>query len=70
MYDIYGATVVNAQKMEQTGMPNRIQISESFYDHLRDRYPDQYTFEEVRIDNKIHYFLKGYLIVFPYSNSI
>ncbi len=45
MYDIYGYTVVQAHKLESTGEPNRIQVSETMYNHLQMRFPDRYVSE-------------------------
>ena len=36
IYDVWGDTVNIASRLETSGLPNRIQISESTYQHLRD----------------------------------
>jgi class 3 adenylate cyclase len=37
-YDLWGDTVNTASRMESHGLPNRIQVSESSYELLKDRY--------------------------------
>lgn len=38
-YDLWGDTVNTASRMETTGLPGRIQVTEETYSRLRDRYP-------------------------------
>jgi class 3 adenylate cyclase len=38
MYDLWGATVNTASRLESTGVPNQIQLSESTYEILKDKY--------------------------------
>ena len=38
IYDVWGDTVNIASRLESSGLPNRIQISESTYQHLRDSF--------------------------------
>lgn len=59
MYDIYGGAVVSAHKMEQSGQVNKIQISESFYEHLKLKFPERYIVEEVKTEEKTHFFLSS-----------
>ncbi len=42
IYDVWGETVNTASRMESHGIPDRIQVTESTYRRLRDRY----VFEE------------------------
>ena len=37
-YDLWGDTVNTASRMETTGLPGRIQVTEETYSRLRDRY--------------------------------
>jgi len=41
-YDVWGDTVNTAARMEQHGLPGRVQVSESTYELLKERF----TFEE------------------------
>jgi adenylate cyclase len=59
MYDIYGGVVVSAQKMEQSGQVNRIQISDTFYEHLKQKFPERYIIEESLFEGKTQYFLSS-----------
>ena len=64
MYDIYGGAVVSAQKMEHSGQVNKIQISESFCEHLKQKFPERYIVEEVKKDDIVQYFLSSKRCIF------
>jgi class 3 adenylate cyclase len=38
IYDLWGDTVNVASRMESTGEPNRIQVTDAIYQRLRDRF--------------------------------
>ena len=38
IYDVWGDTVNTASRLESSGLPNRIQISEATYQRVRDRF--------------------------------
>ena len=38
IYDLWGESVNMASRMESTGIPNQIQISENFYEAIKDQY--------------------------------
>ena len=38
IYDLWGESVNMASRMESTGIPNQIQISENFYEAIKARY--------------------------------
>lgn len=59
MYDIYGNTVVTAQKLEATGLPDKIQISEAFYQHIKTKFPDRFMLEETAVNDTKQYYLNG-----------
>ena len=38
IYDLWGESVNMASRMESTGIPNQIQVSENFYNEIKDKY--------------------------------
>ena len=38
IYDLWGESVNMASRMESTGLPNQIQISQNFYEAVKDQY--------------------------------
>ena len=38
IYDLWGEIVNMASRMESTGIPNQIQVSENFYNEIKDKY--------------------------------
>ena len=44
-YDLWGETVNMASRMESTGVPNQIQISQAFYEALNGEYTTTYRGE-------------------------
>ena len=61
-YDLWGDAVNVASRMESTGLPNRIQVSQTTYDELK----NDYVFEE---RGKLHVKGKGTMIAYLYKYS-
>jgi class 3 adenylate cyclase len=59
-FDVWGDTVNVANQMEQTGIPGRIQVSETTYWRLRDRYRFESRGE---IELKTHQRVPTYLLL-------
>jgi len=66
IYDLWGDTVNTASRMESSGVPGRVHVSEATYVHLR----DGYDFEPPRtIDIKGKGLMSTYILVGPKSAS-
>jgi class 3 adenylate cyclase len=50
-YDIWGDTVNIAARMEEAGLPGRINLSEATYDKIKDRHPCEYR-GEIEVKNR------------------
>ena len=59
IYDVWGDTVNIASRMESTGEPMRIHLSEAAYDKLQDKYPD---LEPIEVQVKGKGIMNGYFI--------
>ena len=60
IYDLWGDTVNTASRMESTGIPGRIQMTDATYQRLRDRYPFEDRGEiEVKGKGRVHAYLIG-----------
>ena len=59
IYDVWGDTVNIASRMESTGKPMRIHVSEATYEHLRDICPH---LEKEQVEVKGKGLMNGYLI--------
>lgn len=60
-YDIWGDAVNTASRMEAFSEPGKIQVSEEFYDHIKDEYECEYRGQtEIKSKGKMNlYFLLG-----------
>lgn len=60
-YDVWGDTVNTASRMERYGEPGKIQVSEKFYQQLKDRYTFEYRGQtEIKSKGMMNlYFLTG-----------
>ena len=67
IYDLWGETVNMASRMESTGLPNEIQISQAFYDALEGAYETVLRGEiEVKGAGK----MKTYLLQHPVDDVV